>query len=95
MTDSTANIKITITEQFVSETGRIQSDRVFDQVYDALESLQTLPEMGSKHVPEFVKSRYGTTARKLIVPSFDIFYTYDPQEQLIVVLALVHQRKAR
>ena len=88
-------VHVIITDEFATDTAQICSDRVFNAVYDAIDNLTTIPELGSTNVPTSVLKRYGNKARKIVVSSFDVFYTYDEPEGVIKVLALVHQRRVR
>ncbi|MEG1561338.1 MAG: hypothetical protein RR323_02920 [Raoultibacter sp.] len=89
-----SKIELRITAEFVEDTTHIYSERVFNRVYDDIDKLRFVSELGSRNVPSSVLQRYGEKARKLVMSSFDIIYTYDKSANIIEVKALVHQRNA-
>lgn len=95
MDEPLPDISITVTEEFVEGTLQITSDRVYNDLFDIIGKLATIPEFGSKNVPPSMADRYGEKARKIVIPPFDAFYTYDAKTGTVKVLVLVHQRRAR
>ncbi|MBQ9058809.1 MAG: hypothetical protein IJ125_06465 [Atopobiaceae bacterium] len=65
------------------------------RIYTALDNIETFGEIGSRIVPDSIRERFGTGVRKVVVNPFDLIYTYYPDENLVRIEALVHQRAAK
>ena len=82
-------------ERFVEDLAAITSVRIENRVLHVLDDIEAFAEFGSRNVPASVRERFGDGVRKVAVSPFDLVYTYYPQEDLVRVEALVHQRAAR
>lgn len=51
-------------------------------------------DIGSKAVPESIRSEFGTGVRKLAMNPFDLVYTYDAERDIVFIEVPIHQRTA-
>jgi plasmid stabilization system protein ParE len=86
--------ELKITETFVAEASQIYTDKLFNKVFQMVDTLKTMPELGSRNLPESIIKKYGSGCRKLVVSPFDIIYRYNQPQNLVEIIALVHERAA-
>lgn len=79
-------------ERFAEDLARVTSSRIENHVLQVLDNIESFAEFGSKNVPASIHDRFNNGVRKVAVTPFDLAYTYFPQEDLVRVEALVHQR---
>lgn len=63
-------------------------------IFDILDAIEAAGDIGSKAVPESVRSEFGTGVRKLAVNPFDPVYTNDAERDIVFIEAPIHQRTA-
>ena len=63
-------------------------------VFDSLDTIEAAGDIGSKAVPESIRSEFGAGVRKLAVNPFDLVYTYDAERDIVFIEAPIHQRTA-
>lgn len=94
--DEVREIKLIIPEEFLRDVvSYIYSERVYETLFNLIDLLRTTPEMGSRNVPDSVIARDGNTVRKLVIESFEVFYSYEKEKHLVTIMAIVHQRTVR
>ena len=49
-------------------------------------------EFGSSNIPQSIREQFGDGVRKVAVNPFDLIYTYYPEQDLVHIEALIHQR---
>ena len=88
-------MRLRITEGFTEDVvEKVSSERVLFRIYEALDRLDTIPELGSSRLPESVATRFGSSVRKLVVSPFVVIYEINEKKGTLDVLALLHQRQA-
>lgn len=87
--------RLEYSERFADDLARVSSPRVEERILGLLDSLDPLPELGSRNLPPSVRERFGEGVRKVAANPFDLVYTYYPEDDLVRVEDLVHQRLAR
>ena len=86
--------ELRISEGFKSDLLQVYSDWLLEDIYALVDSLKTMPCMGSRNLPASIRKRYGDRARKLVIDPFDIIYLYDEEHDIVEVAGLIHQRAA-
>ena len=86
--------RVVVLDSFDEDLEHVTSARVYNAILDAVESLEQFPQRGSISIPKSIKSKYGTRVRKIVVNPFDVVYSYDSQDDIVIVMGLVHQRNA-
>ncbi|WP_139653314.1 hypothetical protein [Raoultibacter phocaeensis] len=74
--------------------GRVETLRVLNDIEYAITTIQTIPTVGSSHLPESILQQFGNGVRKISCPPFLIIYEYFPSENRAVVYGLIHERQA-
>ncbi len=87
--------RLEFSERFAEDLARVASGKVEARVYAALDNVEAFGEFGSRVVPDSIREDFGEGVRKVVVNPFDLVYTYYPDEDLVRIEALVHQRAAR
>ncbi|HJA29500.1 type II toxin-antitoxin system RelE/ParE family toxin [Thermophilibacter provencensis] len=82
------NVELRISEEFSAGLADIYSERVLGRIWDALNNLQSFPEMGSARVRRCLTDQYGEELRQIPISTFLIVYRYDGR--VVDVLALVY-----
>jgi hypothetical protein len=73
----------------------VTSPKVEAHIYEALDNIEAFEHFGSRLVPESIRLEFGEGVRKVVVNPFDLVYTCYPEENLVRIEALIHQRAAR
>ena len=87
--------RLEYSERFAEDLASVTSEKVEARVYAALDNVEVFGEFGSRVVPDSIREGFGEGVRKVVVSPFDLIYTYYPDEDLVRIEALVHQRAAR
>ena len=64
------------------------------KIFDILDTIEAAGDIGSKAVPESIRSEFGAGIRKLAVNPFDLVYAYDVERGIVFIEAPIHQRTA-
>ena len=80
--------------RFAADLAAIRTQKLEHQILSALDSIEDFPEIGSRNIPDSIAEQFGPGVRKLPVNPFDLIYTYYPEDGLVRIEALVHQRAA-
>lgn len=88
-------IDIAFTNRFIEEALQIYSPKVQKELDSMLETLQVLPEIGSRIVADSVKREFGDDVYKCLIGPFAMIYRYNKEENLVKIIALLHQRGIR
>ncbi len=72
----------------------VTSANIERKIFDILDTIETAGDIGSKAVPESIRSEFGAGVRKLAVNPFNLVYTYDAERDIVFVEAPIHQRIA-
>lgn len=86
--------RLEYSERFATDLAAVSSARVETKILSALDNIEAFGEFGSRNVPESIHARFGEGVRKVAVGPFDLVYTLYPEDDLVRVEALVHQRAA-
>lgn len=78
------------TESIPRNNARFVSKKIFE----ILDVIEGAGDIGSKAVPESIRSEFGAGVRKLAVNPFDLVYTYDAERDIVFIEAPIHQRTA-
>ncbi len=87
--------RLEYSERFAEDLAAVTSSQVEKRIMRVLGDVESFAEFGSKDVPASIHVRFGDGVRKVAVNPFDLVYTYYPQDDLVRIEALVHQRAAR
>ena len=87
--------RLEYSERFAEDLARVTSGKVEARVYAALDNVEAFGDFGSKVVPDSIREEFGEGVRKVVASPFDLVYTYYPDEDLVRIEALVHQRAAK
>jgi hypothetical protein len=87
--------QIRITEGFIDDMLQVQNESKQNEIWYALSLLETFPEMGSRILSPTIKQRFGSNVRKIEVNPFDVIYRYIPEDNLLCIEGLIHQRAVR
>ena len=87
--------RLEYSERFAEDLARVTSEKVEARVYAALDNVEAFGDFGSRVVSNSIREEFGMGVRKVAVSPFDLVYTYYPDEDLVRIEALVHQRAAR
>lgn len=87
--------EVRLTKGFQDDILAVSSDRVLSELLHVVELLEVAPNMGSANLPDSIRTRFGNKVRIIPVNLFDIITEYDDSEDVVAVLALVHQKMAR
>lgn len=87
--------RLEYSERFAEDLARVTSGKVEARIYAALDNVEAFGGFGSKVVPDSIREDFGEDVRKVVVNPFDLIYTHYPDDDLVRVEALVHQRAAR
>lgn len=86
--------RIIYTMGFLEDMLQVESERVENEIFHALDLLPHVPVLGSCSVPSSLQGKYGANARKMAIPPFDVVYAITDDEDFLV-LGVVHMRSAR
>lgn len=87
--------RLEYSDRFADDLAHVTSDKVEARIYIALDNVEAFGDFGSRVVPDSIREDFGEGVRKVVVNPFDLVYTYYPDDDLVRVEALVHQRAAR
>lgn len=86
--------KLLYSDRFASDLAGVTSTKIERKIFDILDAVEAAGDIGSKAVPESIRSEFGAGVRKLAVNPFDLVYTYDAELDIAFIEALIHQRAA-
>lgn len=86
--------RVEFSHRFAEDLALVRSEKVESAVYSVLESVRLFGGMGSLNVPRSIREEFEGGVRKVAVNPFDLVYTYYPDEDLVRIEALVHQKAA-
>lgn len=87
--------EVRLADGFRDDLLAVKSDRVLNEILHVVFLLEVAPNMGSKDLPDSIREKYGDRVRKMPVNPFDIITEYHEDDDVVDVLALVHQKMAR
>ena len=67
---------------------------VSKKIFDILDTIEAAGDIGSKAMPESIRSEFGAGIRKPAVNPFDLVYTYDAERDIVFIKAPIRQRTA-
>lgn len=86
--------KLLYSDRFASDLAGVTSANIERKIFDILDTIEAADDIGSKAVPESIRSEFGADVRKLAVNPFDLVYTYDAERDIVFIEAPIHQRIA-
>lgn len=86
--------KLLYSNRFASDLAGVTSANIERKIFDILDTIEAADDIGSKAVPESIRSEFGAGVRKLAVNPFDLVYTYDAERDIVFIEAPIHQRTA-
>lgn len=86
--------KLLYSDRFASDLASVTSTKIERKIFDILDAVEAAGDIGSKAVPESIRSEFGEGVRKLAVNPFDLVYTYDAERDIVFIEAPIHQRTA-
>ena len=78
------------TESIPRNNARFVSKKIFE----ILDVIEGAGDIGSKAVPESIRSEFGAGILKLAVNPFDLVYAYDVERGIVFIEAPIRQRTA-
>lgn len=84
--------QIAYAPDFVDDLARIELESKREDMFEGIELLATMPEIGSKILADSIVERFGSDVRKLIVERFIVIYRYYPEQELVYVIGAFRQR---
>ena len=88
-------MQLAFASRFFDDMDSVRLESKQDEIMDAVALLPTIPEMGSRRVPDSILDEFGDNVRKLVVSPFLVVYEIMEQESFIFVHGLIHERQAR
>ena len=86
--------KLLYSNRFASDLAGVTSANIERKIFDILDTIEAADDIGSKAVPESIRSEFGAGVRKLAVNPFDLVYTCDTERDIVFIEAPIHQRTA-
>ena len=86
--------KLLYSDRFASDLAGVTSANIERKIFDILDTIEAADDIGSKAVPESIRSEFGAGVRKLAVNPFNLVYTYDAERDIAFIEASIHQRTA-
>lgn len=86
--------KLLYSDRFASELAGVTSTNTERKTFDILDTIEAAGDIGSKAMPESIRSEFGAGVHKLAVNPFDLVYTYDAERDIVFIEAPIHQRTA-
>lgn len=86
--------KLLYSDRFASDLAGVTSANIERMIFDILDTIESAGDIGSKAVPESIRSEFGTGVRKLAVNPFNLVYTYDAERDIVFIEAPIHQHIA-
>lgn len=83
--------RVIVLESFEDDFAMVTSKAKRSKIIEAIALLERFPQRGSTNLPPNVLACYGN-GRKIVIPPFDIIYTYDSDSDTAIVQGIVHQR---
>ncbi len=87
--------RLVYTEGFADDVARVELTRTREEIFRHVAMLADFPKAGSSNVATSVIDEFGSDIRKLAVRPFLIVYEYREAENVVYLLGLVHQKRAR
>ena len=84
--------KLVYSNAFIEDMTAVELASKRDEIFDRIDLLSDFPDLGSTNIPESIRSRFGTSVRKLVIAPFDVVYEYDQTTESVNILGLMHQR---
>ena len=88
-------MELAFSESFFDDMEAVELESKQGEILDAIGLLPTVPEMGSRRVPESIEREFGASVRKLVVSPFLVVYEVMEDGAVLYVHGLVHQRQAK
>ena len=85
--------KVVLSERFGYDIDDITSERIPAWIKSNIEYAALFPQIGSQLIPQRAKKQFGDSSRRIGIPPFDLYYTYDQETDTITVEGMVHQRQ--
>lgn len=86
--------RLLFSERFAHDLARVTSERVEKNIFNALDNIESFPEIGSKLIPDSIRIEFGEGVRKYYVEPFDLVYTISDDKATIYIEALIYARAA-
>lgn len=85
--------RVLYTEPFLDEMAQVTSDRICNNIFDSIDKLPSVPNLGSQNLPQAIIDKYGRAVRKLVVKPFLVIYK-ELDNGDFLVLGLMYGRAA-
>ena len=83
--------RLLFSERFANDLSRVTSDKVERRILSALDAIESAGDVGSRSVPRSIRLEFGSGVRKLATNPFDLVYTYDQENDIAYIEALIYQ----
>ena len=87
--------RLEYSDRFAKDLARVTSSKVEARIYVVLDNVEAFGDFGSKNVPGSIREEFGDGVRKVAADQLDLVYSYFPDNDLVRIEALIHQRAAR
>ena len=84
--------KLLYSDRFASDLAGVTSANIERKIFAILDAIEAAGDIGSKAVPESIRSEFGAGVRKLAVNPFNLVYTYDAERDIVFIEAPIPQR---
>ena len=81
-------------ERFIADMVGVRSARVRNGIFDMVDLLKELPDLGSSNLPPSIKEEFGNDVRRLVKDPFLVVYEYNQAQDEVRVLGVIHGRSA-
>lgn len=86
--------RLEFSERFVNDLALVESAKLEARIMANLDNVEMFGEFGSANIPESIREEFGAGVRKVAANPFDLIYTFYPEQNLVRIEALVHQKAA-
>lgn len=86
--------EVRVANRFRDDLDLVETNKLLLDILNIVDLLAVVPSMGSTDVPAAIAAEFGEGVHKIPVGPFDIVTIHHPDQDMVEVAGLVHQRAA-